>query len=340
MTPKLVIALGLCAAITTAGAVVSYRSNNVFVPRAGVGEKVMSGLGDKINDLAEIVVAQGTKKLALVQKDGNWQVKATGYPVSAAKVKKALVGLTDLTKLEAKTANSAKYLLISVDGPGKKDGRGNQITLLDKSGAKAGEIVLGKILANKAGPGRDAQYVRRSAEATSWLVLGSVRTSPSLTSWVEPRFLKLDVDSVVKGTLKHADGETINVQRSGKLASGSSIFELLNVPEGRKARTSTTIKFTATDLVNLDLEDVRRQKSGTKPVVEAQVELDGGLKLDLSLVEEKGKGWVTVKVADAGSKKKLADEITARTKGWEFQISDFKKRQFKRRLENLLEKKK
>lgn len=340
MTPKLVIALALTAAITSAGAVLSYRSNNVFVPQAGVGEKLLAGLSDKINDLGAIVVEQGARKLELVQRDSKWQVKDTGYPVSASKVKKALVGLINLSKLEAKTSNPTKYLLISVDGPGKKDGRGRQITLTGKDGTKLGQVVLGKVLTSKAGPGRDAQYVRLAGDKTSWLALGSVDASAALTSWVEPRFLRLDVDSVVSGSLKHADGETINVKRSGKLASGSSVFELLNVPEGRKARTSTTIKFTATDLVNLDLIDVRKQKTGTTPSVVANIELDGGLKLALSLVEEQGKGWVSVKVIDAGEKKKLANEISARTRGWEFQVSEQKKNQFKRRLENLLEKQK
>lgn len=340
MTPRLVLALALAASLATAGAVVSYRANNVFVPRAGVGEKMLPGLPAKINDLTAITVEQGTDKLELVRRNGVWQVKQTGYPVSVKKVKKALVGLADLGKLEAKTANPSKYLLISVDEPGKSKGRGRRITLYGKSKGRAGQIILGKTLANKAGPGRDAQYVRAGGEATSWLALGSVDATAQLTSWVEPRFLKLDVDSVVRGTLKHADGETVSVQRTGKLASGSSIFELLNVPEGRKARTSTAIKFAATDLVNLDLEDVRRKKAGTKPVVEAVVELDGGLKLNLSLVEENGKGWVSVDVADAGSKKKLADAITAKTRKWEFRVSDFKKEQFKRRLEDLLEKQK
>ena len=48
MTPKLVLSLALFAGITSVSAVVAYRANNVFVPVAGVGEKVLAGLEDKI----------------------------------------------------------------------------------------------------------------------------------------------------------------------------------------------------------------------------------------------------------------------------------------------------
>ncbi|HFC04852.1 MAG TPA: DUF4340 domain-containing protein, partial [Rhizobiales bacterium] len=311
--------------------------NNVFVPQAGVGQKVLSGLEGKINDLSGIVVEQGTEKLELVNKGGIWQVKKTGYPVSPAKVKQALVGLAEMTNLEAKTGNPKKFLLIDVDSPGQKDGRGRLFTLLGKDGKQVGRIVLGKTAVGKAGPGRDAEYVRVPGEASSWLVLGSVDAGTALPNWVEPRFLKLDVDSVTYGRVEF-DGGKVEVRRTGKSATGSSQFELIDVPEGRKPRTSTTIKFTATDLVNLDLVDVRPLKADGKTTSTAYVETDSGLKLAFRLVEEYGKGWVSIKVVDKGKNVKAADAIIAKTKGWEFLIADYKKAAFKRRKEDLLEK--
>ncbi len=335
MTPRFVGMLAIAAVVSVAGAFWAYQANNVFVPQAGVGEKMLIGFADKVNNVSAIIVEQGTEKLALVRKDGIWQVKDSGYPVSATKVKTALVGLVNLSKLEAKTANAKKYLLIDVDGPGKKNGRGRQFTLLDGSNKDLSKIVLGKTAAGKAGPGRDAQYVRIASDKTSWLALGSVDATAALPSWVEPRFLKLDVDSVIYGRIEF-DGEKVEVRRTGKSDSGSSLFEMLEVPEGRKTRTSTMLKFVATDLVNLDLIDVRPAKSGGKPISKAFIETDSGLKLVLRLVEEYGKGWVSLEVVAKGSDTKAADAIAARTKGWEFLIADYKRADFKKRTEDLL----
>lgn len=338
MTPRLVGILAAVAAVSVIGAVVSYRANNVVVVQDGVGEKVIAGLSDKVNSVISILVEQGTDKLELVNREGRWQIKTTGYPVSPAKVKKALVGLVNLSKLEAKTANEKKYLLIDVDAPGKKDGRGRQLTLSDKAGKQLAKIILGKTAAGKAGPGRDAQYVRLANDKTSWLALGAVDATPALPSWVEPRFLKLNVDSVTYGRIE-TDGKKLEVRRTGKDGNGSSIFEMLDVPEGRKTRTSTTIKFAATDLANLDLVDVRPYKPGSTPSSKAFIETDTGLKIAFELVEEGKKGWVGLQVVEKGSDVKAADAIIAATKGWQFLIADYKKAAFKKTPESLLYKK-
>jgi len=111
---------------------------------------------------------------------------------------------------------------------------------------------------------------------------------------------------------------------------------MIDVPEGRKPRTSTTIKFTATDLVTLDLIDARPLKEGGKAISTAFVETETGLKLAFAMVEENGVGWVSVKVVEKGSDAKMADDIVARTKGWEFLVADYKLAAFKRKRENLL----
>jgi len=56
------------------------------------------------------------------------------------------------------------------------------------------------------------------------------------------------------------------------------------------------------------------------------------------LVEEYGKGWVSLKVTDKGRDTKIADAIIARTKGWEFMVADHKLAAFKKRKEMLLKK--
>ena len=340
MTPRIVLSLAVAAAISSAGAYFAYRSTHVFVPQAGIGEKVLPGLADKINDVTRITVAQDVRKLVLEKSNGVWQVAATKYPLSAAKVKKTFVSLIGLEKLEAKTANSEKYPLVHVDEPGRKDSKGRRIDLIGKNGEKIASIIIGKLAVGKAGPGKDAQYVRNSNDKTSWLALGSVDATVELKSWADPRFIGLNVDTVTHGRIVRADGEVIEVRRTGKSDTGSSIFELVNLPEGRKAKTSTTLKFAATDWVNLDFEDVRPANSGGKLVLTSTITTDDGLKVIFTLKKDAGKGWVSLDVAAPGKDKKKAGKITRQTKGWQFQLADYKFEQLNKKMEDLLEKQK
>ena len=73
MTPRFVVTLALVAAISVVGAFLSYRANNVFFPQEGVGEKVLVGFADQVNNVAVITVEQGEDKLELVKKAGAWQ---------------------------------------------------------------------------------------------------------------------------------------------------------------------------------------------------------------------------------------------------------------------------
>ncbi len=336
MTRRLVIILGVLAAVSVVIAGLVWRSTHVFVVEEGVGEPVLAGLADEANNVARIEISKGTEKLVLIRDGDVWKLEKSGYPASGEQVRKAIVGLIEMVKMEAKTSNPSKYLLIDVDKPGEADSRGRLVVLKDAAGKLVGQIILGKVAIGKAGPGKDAQYVRLPGDATSWLVKGAVMQSVAVSDWVKTRFLKINVDSVSQARIEHADGEVIEVRRTGKSGSGSSVFELLNVPEGRKPLSSTFIKFAATDLANLDMIDVRPAKAGAKPLVSSSFSVDGGMKISVKMFDG---GWVQVAVVDKGSDTAVADAISARVDGWQFLVSKDKQGQILRRMDQLLEKK-
>jgi len=338
MTPKIVTSLAVAAVLSTAIATYSYRANNVFIPQAGVGEKLLPGLGEQINKVAAISIRQGKKSLKLAHTKTGWVIAKNGYQADAGKIKKTLLALAGLSKLEAKTSAKDKYLLIEVDAPGKKDGRGRLVELADNKGKPLASIIAGKIGVGKAGPGRDAQYVRLPGEKTSWLALGSAEVSSDASHWINKRFLTLDVDTIIYGKVTLANGEMVEVKRGEKGADGSYAYELLDIPQGREPRTNTAIKFGATDFAILDLVDVRKKKADSKTVSTAEIHNQYGLKIRFNYVEEDGHGWVSLDVLEKGSDTEFADQISKRTKGWEYRLEDYKKAAFKRTKESLLRK--
>lgn len=337
MTPRIVAGLAVVAALSVGAAVWSYRASHATLAVAGMGERLLPELVERVNDVAEITMSQGERTLTVKAAGDGWVVAESGFPASSEKVRRALVGLARLSRIEPKTAVEAKYPLIEVDAPGDAEARGRLVTLRDASGATLAAVVLGKPATGQAGAGQEAQYARLADEARSWLVAGRVDVAPELKQWADTTLLSLNVDTVAAARFRHADGEAIEVKKIGKTDQGAAEFEVVDLPEGKKPKSDVTVRYAATDLANIEFIDVRRLKDDRQAVSEAELETDQGLKLGFSLVEEDGQGWLALRVLDKGEDAATADAIAEKAEGWEFALAEYKAKQFKKRLSDLLE---
>jgi len=285
-----------------------------------------------------VETTDGHGSIRVERKGKGWVVAKSGYPADDQKLQKILVSLVQLSKLEAKTSAPAKYAQLDLGDPGKKDAKGRLVTLYGKDGRKIAAIVLGKLAPGRAGEGKDAEYVRVEGEAQSWLAVGRVDAYSDITRWVNPSVLALRVDHVERARIIHPDGEVLEVDRNGKTSAGTPKFDIAaTIPAGKKVKSDIGVRYTATDLANVDFVDVRPAKAGTSEVARAELSMDDGLKIGYRLSEDKGKGWLTVSVLDKGKDAKQADAIAKRTAGWEYELSDYKAKEFKKRLADLLE---
>ncbi len=338
MTPRALIILACLAIVSTTAAVWSYTAHHHYAVDAAAGERVLPGLVNKVNDVTAIETRDSHGTIRVERKDKGWVVAGSGYPADGEKLQKILVSLVQLSRLEAKTSSAAKYAQLDVGDPGKKDAKGRLVTLYGKDGKTIAAIVLGKLAPGRAGEGRDAQYVRVEGEAQSWLAVGRVDAYSDVTRWVDPNVVSLLVEHVERARIIHPDGEVLEVYRNGKTSAGTPKFDIVGtIPEGKKIKSDIGVRYTATDLANVDFVDVRPAKKDTTEVSRAELMMDDGLKIGYRLSEEDGKGWITVSVLDKGKDEKKADEIAKRTAGWEYQVSGYKEKQFNKRLADLLE---
>ena len=338
MTPRILIALFLMAVVSTAAAVWSYQANHHLAVDVAQGERVLPGLVDKVNDVATIVTKDAKGSIRIERHDKGWVVAGSGYPADPDKVQKVLVSLVELTKLEAKTSAPAKYAQLEVDDPTSIASKSHLVSLLDKNGKTIAAIVLGKPAPGRAGAGKYAEYVRVEGEARSWLATGRVDASSDITRWVDATVVALSVDHVERARITHPDGEVLEVFHNGTTSAGTAKFDVVGaIPDGKKIKSDIGVRYTATDLANVDFIGVRPVKAGTKEVSRAELEMADGLKIGYRLSEEDGKSWITVKVLAKGKDEKQADAIAKRTAGWEYELSDYKVKQFKKRLADLLE---
>ncbi len=338
MTPRVLIALAVMALVSTAAAVWSYDVNHRLNVDAAQGERVLPGLLDKVNDVAAIVTKDAKGSIRVERHDKGWVVAGSNYPADPEKLQKVLVSLVELTKLEAKTSAPSKYAQLEVDDPTSIASKAHLVSLLDKDGKTIAAIVLGKQAPGRAGEGKDAEYVRVEGAAQSWLAEGRVDASSDITRWVDPTVVALRIDHVERARIIHPDGEVLEVYHNGTTSAGTAKFDIVGaIPAGKKIKSDIGVRYTATDLANVDFVDVRPVKAGTKEVSRVELEMADGLKIGYRLSEEDGNGWITVTVLAKGKDAKEADAITKRTAGWEYELSDYKVKQFKKRLADLLE---
>ena len=88
-----------------------------------------------------------------------------------------LLGLADLSLVEAKTERAELFSRIGLDDP--SNGKSTLVPVQDRSGANVGELILGKRKFDRLGGGNDGVYVRKPGADRTWLARGTVEATAS-----------------------------------------------------------------------------------------------------------------------------------------------------------------
>ena len=335
ISQRTVMALGLAAAVAIGGAAWQWRQTHSGFVEAQRGERLLPGLLDKANDVAAISVRQGDKSFRIIRnEDASYKLEGSDFPVKGGRFQSAIVAAASLERFEAKTAREDKYPLIEVDDPAAADAQGRLVTFEDKAGNTLAEIILGKKARGRVGGAiADGQYVRLPGEAQSWLARGVVEGNANLSTWVDTGVVEMNVDKVVLAAFQPAGGEELVVRRVGVTDGGQAKFEIDNVPEDRKPQNDLTIRYAATDIANSQFIEVRKDQGG-EAAWRTRLMMEDGMLIEFNITAD---NWLSVKVIDGGKDKETSDDITRRTGGYQFQLEDYKIKQFQKTMADLTE---
>ena len=202
-------------AAVIAAAVLWVESPSYSVDKA-LGQKLAPDLLEKINDVAVMSVEHGGETTTFVKgTGGNWfLMEASGYIADKERIRNTLIGLANLEKIEPKTALPEYYPDIQVEDAGT-DAQSYLVTLLDANGETLLNLLVGKSTSGIRWNGQ-GYYVRKPAEAQSWLVRGSADVTGGALTWMDTElsaFKESDMDSVTivdfakkrEATYKRAD---------------------------------------------------------------------------------------------------------------------------------------
>lgn len=337
MKPMHFVVLAILAAVSTAIAITSYAANNTWSPGGVAGARMFPALASNAGMVAAIELRQGPKVLTIEKAEGGpWRLKERGgYPVPADKVRALMVSLAEADLVEAKTRVADRYGLIELEEPTGAGAKSRSVRLLDAKGSVVAEAVVGKKRSDAFGFGKAGTYVRKPGDAQTWLANADLDVSADLKDWVKTDVFQVDSSKVSRVTVEMPGEQPLKIERNA-----DKKLTVAGIPQGQKLKDGGTADSIARAAAFIDFDDVRKQTSSAAPkdVSTIKLETDNGLTVTLRLRKDGDAQWLAVTAAGEGDAKKTADEIAARTGGWEYQLSAKKADSLLKRRADLFEK--
>ena len=307
-------------------------------------ESAFEVLTERVNDAAELTIRSNEATFSIVRTDTGWGMKGRAkYPVHFDKVKTALVGLSELKLLEAKTSDPSRYKRLEVEEPDTEEAQSVRFEIKDAAGKSMASGLVGRLNPNLFGEGGGGTYLRRGREEQSWLAAGEVSLGKTRNDWMIRDIVDIAAEKVRRAVIRQPDGAEIFVSQE-KPDSGE--YKLDGVPEGRELKDSGEAKNLAGGLWRLTFEDVKPAADvpfAGKPNV-SEYETFDGLKvhIEMTTVDEVVWGRFSATAEGASGEKaeevrKKAAEITERAKGWVYELSAGEGERLTTKIDDILE---
>jgi hypothetical protein len=315
MTPKVFVSLWVAAIICVIAAGTVYFANNSFAPVDEAGDPFLPQVIAQAEDIGGMEVVSGGETLILDYKDGLWTLPSRGgYPADITKVRDLVIALAQMRTLERKTAITEKYGLLELGDPAGNDSKSTQVTLKTKDGKDLASIILGRVKPGLLGGAGAATYVRLRDDPQTWLVSGNANTAADITAWVDRAIYKLNPDKITKISVAHPDGASVSLFRT---ADG---YAVPDAADPAKVKDKPALKLEISDYATIELNDVRKAKSGLTPVATGTVEADNVV-LQVQVFADGKEFWVAIM---AQGESDAAKALNARVSGWHYKINENK----------------
>ena len=338
MKPKHFNMLALAAIVSLVAAGVVHSSYNSWSDEKVSGKRLFPSLETQGDATGHITIQKGSETINLKKAADSkiWSiVERGGYPVDPQKVRKLVVKLGQTELIERKTKSEKLHAQLDLGDPKKKGADAKLIRLGDKDNKTIAEVVVGKERRAAFGAGKAGTYIRVPGDAQTWLAKVELDASTSVEDWVKPTFFDIDKDKIK--SLSVAKGDEV-IYKLGVKGKKAGEFELVDIPEGKKAKA----KLKTVDLINgirtLEMTDVRAAGADdAKPEMTTDLMMTDGAKYRVGMKIDGKNRWMTIAVLANGKDEAAAKKLAAATKGWAFKIADWRANQTFKKPEDVFE---
>ncbi len=302
---------------------------------SGIDRRALPGLAGRLGDVASVEVRRAGLDLTFVHDGNDWLVtQKSNYPADAAKIRRVVLALSDMTLVEPKTSKPDLYQRLEVEDPGK--GKSTLVAIKDKSGTEIADLIVGKRSYDRLGQGNDGVYVRKPGDPQSWLARGSLDFPEDMPSWLARRVVDIPDNRIAKVVLSQPDGATLTLSR----AKPDAKFVLENPPKDAKYKSDTALGEPAMALEALDLEDVApaaKLPVPDKGVTTASYTTFDGVMLNVKLFQHDNKSWIAIAATGSGKADAEAKKLDSRVSRWAYAIPSYKAKMMETKTADLLE---
>lgn len=335
MRRRSVIALIAAAlAMSALAAVVTTRGDRA-VSGAPEGGRALLGFADRLDAIDFVRVSRDGVTVNLRLRDGRWTVADKGgYPADQQRVRNLLLQLAQLALVEPKTDRPELLARLDLDDPA--NGKSTLVTAQDRTGAIAGQLIIGRARPRELGAGEPGVYVRRPGSDQAWLARGAFDLGGGALGWLDRRIIDIAPSRIASVVLTAPGGDCVVIARE----SADQPFAIDGLPAGARPKSDAALAAPAGTLEALDLDDVR-------PVAEAMDAADhddttaafttfDGLVVGLRLSVPPAGDWLTLDATGEGTSAAEAKALAARLKPWRFAIPAARAQLLRTTLSDLL----
>lgn len=359
MTLRTFLMLLIATAIGVAAAAAAVMTRPGDEAYANLGDPVVPGLIDRVNEVAKIRIESQEGGVLTFQRQASgkgWAVVERDlYPAKGELAKSLALKVAQLTYLAPKTRNPERYSRLELGDPTKPGTQSTGVRLMDKDGKEMANLIIGRARAVIEGSSQGGAYFRIPGQAQTWVGKGNMAVEKLIFDWIERDLIDIMTKRVKRVTITHPDGEKIDVFKD---QPGDANFILADLPGDKKIKDALTINGVASTIGDFQVQDVKKRgthavdpKKSVRIVYETFDGLTITALLEKQTATKDGKAvdsyWVDLSVqagpllkdADKSALDERAKEVEvlrARTENWVYEISDYRFNALAKRLEDLI----
>ena len=318
------------AAVASVGAALLLTPDRAEPPPASATPLAFPGLAPRLANAASIEVVRhdGTLTVRRAAPD-RWVLPARAdYVARPERVRELLTGLTELRLAEPRTANPEMLERLGVEDPRRPGATSSLLRVLDANGAAIAELVVGRRRMRVQGNVPETVYVRRPGENQAWLAEGRLPLDADPNLWIDRDIANIPRDRVREAAITREGEPPLVLRRGRDLDSALQVVEPAETPPLDDISLDEVARaFEFLTFLEVRAEaDVPGERLG-----EARFTLTDNLRITVTCHKDGETLWVRM-FAEGDEE---AARLTARWRGWAYQVGQWKERAFVPRLADL-----
>ncbi len=213
-------------------------------------QPLVVGLEHQLNEITSVSIKQGDRSIIIDRSPQGWVIADRDqYPAKIEEVRRLLLQLTGLSRLEQKSSD-AEFLGPLGFGP-------DALTQPLRIELSAASETFADFEVGVTTPDGLGRYVRLVADGSVWLIDGTLSADPTVPAWAETDLLRLGSDFLRSITTMQRDAPAFTVTRQGQGLDAE--YTIDPMPDGREIGSPSQFAKLFGSVALLTFVDVRER---------------------------------------------------------------------------------